>query len=109
MVNLAALIAVTGYVRDGQQHRAGWLLLDEPTNGLDDTNRSHVANYLGSLTCADMPRQLFVATFDKKFADQLLARAQETGRRRALKVTLPPWDGQYPNQPHCIPYTPNPA
>jgi DNA repair exonuclease SbcCD ATPase subunit len=103
MVNLAALVAITGYVRDGQRHRAGWLLLDEPTNGLDEDNRKLVARYLGSLTTEDMPRQIVVTTFDTEFARMLMDSARKIGRRRTIKVPLFAWNGRFPQRPDCVP------
>lgn len=106
LVNLAALIAITGHAQPGQAHRAGWLLLDEPTNGLDDGNRSRVAAYLGSLTVEDMPRQMFVTTFDESFAKDLISHARSKGRRRTLEVQLPPWNGRFVAAPPCISHDP---
>lgn len=103
MVNLAALVAITGYVRDGQRHRAGWLLLDEPTNGLDEDNRKLVARYLGSLTTADMQRQIVVTTFDTEFARLLIDSARGQGNRRTIKVELPAWTGRFSQKVDCVP------
>ena len=75
ITNLAAFMAVTGYVCDGAEHQAGWIVLDEPTNGLDPKNRCAVATYLGGLTANEMPRQMFVTTFEDGFRTELINAA----------------------------------
>ena len=92
IANLAAFIAVTGYVSDASEHKAGWIVLDEPTNGLDPENRVIVAQYLGGLTPSDMPRQMFVTTFEDKFRRELINAAIDC-RRTVLEVSLPRWTG----------------
>jgi DNA repair exonuclease SbcCD ATPase subunit len=90
IVNLAAFIAVTGYKNDGAEHQAGWLVLDEPSNGLDHINRSHVAKYLGGLSKEEMPRQIFVSTFEKEFQIQLINAGIGSGRQ-VLEIELSRW------------------
>jgi len=102
IVNLAAFIAVSGHVCDGQQHQAGWLVLDEPTNALDAKNRSEVAKYLGGLSTELMPRQMFITTFDEEFRDELVAAAKASGRR-VLLIELPEWTGRRPVVPTLRP------
>lgn len=90
LVNLAAFVAVVGHCVAGQAHQAGWVLIDEPTNGLDSALRTLVASALGGLSRDQMPRQMFVTTFDTAFADELLTNACATDRR-TLKIELAPW------------------
>ena len=92
ITNLAAFMAVTGYVCDGAEHQAGWIVLDEPTNGLDPTNRCAVARYLGGLTANEMPRQMFVTTFEDGFRTELI-NAAVASRRRVLEISLEAWSG----------------
>ena len=92
IINLAAFMAVTGYVRDEAEHQAGWIVLDEPTNGLDPTNRCAVATYLGGLDSNDMPRQMFVTTYDDEFRSKLI-NAALASRRRVLEISLEAWSG----------------
>ena len=107
LVNLAALIAVSGYVSDEQEHRAGWLVIDEPTNGLDKSNREIVAEYLGSLTQEDMPRQIFITTFDEDFAKSLIKHAKKS--RNVLEIRLEPWKGSPINAPELTPHLKDPS
>lgn len=102
IVNLAAFIAVSGHVCDGQQHQAGWIVLDEPTNGLDAGNRRAVARYLGGLTADLMPRQMFITTFDEEFRDELVTAGKASGRR-ILLIELPEWTGRRPVVPTLSP------
>jgi hypothetical protein len=92
IVNLAAFISMGGYVVPGQSHQAGWVVLDEPTNGLDEGHRCTVANYLGGLREDLMPRQMFVLTFEKQFAETLKKAAVDSGRA-VCEVNLPDWTG----------------
>jgi len=102
IVNLAAFIAVSGHVCDGQQHQAGWIVLDEPTNALDAKNRSEVAKYLGGLSTELMPRQMFITTFEQDFVTELLEAAKQSGRR-TLVIELPEWTGAVPVTPTVTP------
>jgi energy-coupling factor transporter ATP-binding protein EcfA2 len=93
LVNLAAFIAIAGHVRAGQEHKAGWILLDEPTNGLDPDNRRLVARFLGSIDREAMPRQMFITTFEREFADLLIEETRQLRSRRCLLIELAPWAG----------------
>lgn len=88
LVNIAATVAVAGKVFEDPEGRAGWLVFDEPTNGLDHASRQAVAEYLGSITKADLPRQIFVTTFDKCFAEALEKSCQSTGDRYMIRINL---------------------
>lgn len=89
LVNIAAAIAVVGMVAGTPDHRPGWIVFDEPTNGLDSKGRTQVAQYLGTLTIADVSCQVVVATFDTVFAEQLMSCAVSQGNRRVKHVSLP--------------------
>lgn len=88
LVNIAATVAVAGKVFEDPEGRAGWLVFDEPTNGLDVASREAVAEYLGSITNADLPRQIFVTTFDERFAEALEKSCQSTGDRHMIRINL---------------------
>jgi len=90
LVNIAAAIAVAGKVAGTAAHRPGWITFDEPTNGLDESSRDAVADYLGSITTADLPSQIFVTTFDVPFATRLVAAGRSSGRR-VRHFELPPF------------------
>jgi hypothetical protein len=92
LVNLAAFVAVAGYVAEGQEHEPGWVIIDEPTNGLDPQHAGLVADYLGGLDTTAMPRQIFVTTYDDDFRRRLIAAGCGSGRR-TLELRLPPWRG----------------
>ncbi len=81
LANIAAVIAVVGKVCGSAAHRPGWIVFDEPTNGLDEASRDAVADYLGGITTQDLPGQIVVTTFDRPFADRLIAEARRNGRR----------------------------
>jgi len=101
MTNLAAFFAVAGLDEPRQSHKAGWVVVDEPTTGLDAGNRDRVADYIGSLSMADLPRQIFVTTYDRSFANRLQEVA--TKHRSVCIVRLAPWsaDGfQSPSMAH---------
>ena len=51
-------------------------------------SRQAVAEYLGSITKADLPRQIFVTTFDKCFAEALEKSCQSTGDRHMIRISL---------------------
>lgn len=107
LVNLAAFIAVAGYVAEGQEHEPGWVVIDEPTNGLDVENRRKVAEYLGGLDLTAMPRQIFVTTCDDAFRRLLVAAAAGSGRR-TLELRLPGWRGRF-SAPESIDHRPTGA
>lgn len=88
LVNIASAVAVAGKVFEGTDGHPGWLAFDEPTNGLDPNSRAAVAEYLGSVSLCDLPRQIFVTTFETAFAEKLLEHAQRIGQRSVLMVTL---------------------
>lgn len=104
LVNLAAFVAVAGYVAEGQEHEPGWVIIDEPTNGLDVENRRKVADYLGGLDRTAMPRQIFVTTCDDTFRRLLVAAAAGSGRR-TLELRLPEWRGRF-SAPESIDHRP---
>ncbi len=91
LVNLAAALTVASVVAGNEAHTPGWIVFDEPTNGLDQTAVNLVAEYLGSMSNADLPAQIFVATFDERFASTLRDRAQAVGRRVRV-ITLDRFD-----------------
>ena len=98
LVNIAAVIAVVGKVAGTPTHLPGWIAFDEPTNGLDDESREAVAAYLGSITVADLPSQVFVTSFERRFAERLAEEAARNGRRVRL-VELPPFVAGQPVRP----------
>lgn len=81
LVNLAAALTVASAVVGKEGHTPRWIVLDEPTNALDSTAVERVADYLGSLTLEDLPVQIFVATFDRDFAQRLQIGALRAGRQ----------------------------
>lgn len=101
-VNLAAFIAVAGHQGPAQRHKAGWILIDEPTNGLDPQNRDRLADHLGALSMLDMPKQVFVTTFEPSFANRLTDAAKRAGHRRILRITLRDWSTRPANAPDLI-------
>lgn len=90
LVNLAAFIALAAGAQGHPGHACGWIVLDEPTNGLDPVHRDLVAEYLGSLSIADMPCQIIVTTFEEKFMNGL-TEAASRGNRRWKVLELPAW------------------
>jgi len=98
LANIAAVIAVVGKVCGSAAHRPGWIVFDEPTNGLDEASRDAVADYLGGITTQDLPGQIVVTTFDRPFADRLIAEARRTGRR-IRHIELPDFVPGRPVQP----------
>jgi energy-coupling factor transporter ATP-binding protein EcfA2 len=90
LVNLAAFIALAAGAQGHAGHACGWIVLDEPTNGLDPFHRNLVAEYLGSLSTADMPCQIIVATFDERFMNGLVEAARRSNRRWKV-LELPAW------------------
>ena len=98
LANIAAVIAVVGKVCGSAAHRPGWIVFDEPTNGLDEASRFAVADYLGGITTQDLPGQIVVTTFDRPFADRLIAEARRNGRR-IRHVELPDFVPGRPVQP----------
>lgn len=101
-VNLAAFIAVAGHQGPAQRHKAGWILIDEPTNGLDPQNRDRLADHLGALSMLDMPKQVFVTTFEPSFANRLTDAAKRAGHRRILRITLRDWSTRPASAPDLI-------
>ena len=98
LANIAAVIAVVGKVCGSAAHRPGWIVFDEPTNGLDEASRDAVADYLGGITMQDLPGQIVVTTFDRPFADRLIAEARRNGRR-IRHIELPAFVPGRPVQP----------
>ncbi|MFM7806860.1 MAG: hypothetical protein ACKPEA_02885, partial [Planctomycetota bacterium] len=98
LANIAAVIAVVGKVCGSAAHRPGWIVFDEPTNGLDEASRDAVADYLGGITTQDLPGQIVVTTFDRPFADRLIAEARRNGRR-IRHIELPDFVPGRPVQP----------
>lgn len=98
LANIAAVIAVVGKVCGAAAHRPGWIVFDEPTNGLDEASRDAVADYLGGITTQDLPGQIVVTTFDRPFADRLIAEARRNGRR-IRHIELPDFVPGRPVQP----------
>jgi energy-coupling factor transporter ATP-binding protein EcfA2 len=89
LVNIAAAIAVVGKVAGTPDHRPGWIVFDEPTNGLDAEGCAQVAQFLGSLTIADVSSQIVISTFDTEFAEQLMDCAVLQANRRIKHISLP--------------------
>ncbi len=98
LVNIAAVVAVVGKVAGVPAHLPGWIAFDEPTNGLDEASRDAVADYLGSVTVADLPSQMFITSFERSFAERLASEAARNGRRVRL-VELPPFVPGRPGRP----------
>jgi hypothetical protein len=103
LVNIAATVAVAGKVAGAPDHPPGWIAFDEPTNGLDEAARKQVAEYLGGMTLQELPCQVFVATFDEEFANELQKAALGAGRK-VRRVRMPPFR---PGQ-HCTPQIEDP-
>jgi hypothetical protein len=103
ILNIAAFFAIAGYVSAHQAHRAGWLLLDEPTNGLDSHNRRRLAEYIGSMSMRLVPKQIFVTTFERDFAERLQEAAISKSDRRVLRIRLQDWHGRPMASPELIP------
>jgi energy-coupling factor transporter ATP-binding protein EcfA2 len=109
LVNIAAAIAVVGMVAGTPDHRPGWIVFDEPTNGLDSNGCKQVAQYLGSLTVADVSCQIVIATFDTAFAEQLMSCAVSQGNRRVKHVSLPEFQPGHAVSPVVRERIPNPV
>ena len=109
LVNIAAAIAVVGKVAGTPDHRPGWIVFDEPTNGLDAEGCAQVAQYLGSLTLADVPCQIVISTFDTEFAEQLMSCAVFTAQRRVKHVSLPEFQPGHAVTPIVRERIPNPV